>query len=89
MLNHLGVVRGVAFHPQTHHLATGSSDRQIKLWSCATGECLATFDGHDDAIWDLGFSSSGEYLASASSDGSATHSPFLHHLLQISVAQAT
>lgn len=71
VLNHSGVVRGLAFHPQTHHLATGSSDRQIKLWHCATGECLATFDGHDDAIWDLSFSSSGEYLASASSDGSA------------------
>ncbi|MBD1867290.1 NACHT domain-containing protein [Cyanobacteria bacterium FACHB-471] len=71
VLNHSGVVRGLAFHPQTHHLATGSSDRQIKLWNCATGECLATFDGHDDAIWDLTFSSNGEYLASASSDGSA------------------
>jgi WD40 repeat protein len=56
VLNHSGVVRGLAFHPQTHYLATGSSDRQIKLWNCATGECLATFDGHDDAIWDLSFS---------------------------------
>jgi WD40 repeat protein len=71
VLDHPGEVRGLAFHPQTHHLATGSGDRKIKLWDCVTGECLATFAGHDDAIWDVNFSSKGEYLASASSDGSA------------------
>ena len=39
-------VQAVAFSPDGRHLASGSIDRSVKLWSAETGECLNTLDGH-------------------------------------------
>ena len=39
-------VEAVSFSPDGRHLASGSDDRSVKLWSAETGECLNTLDGH-------------------------------------------
>ena len=40
------VVRAVAFSPDGRHLASGSDDCSVKLWSTETRACLDTFAGH-------------------------------------------
>jgi serine/threonine protein kinase len=49
-------------------LASGSSDRTIKIWDLATGEVQQTLIGHEDAVNALVFSPSGQLLISGSTD---------------------
>jgi hypothetical protein len=49
-------------------LATCSYDRQINLWTVATGKLLRTLAGHNGAVYELAFSKDGSVLASASAD---------------------
>ncbi|KYC41420.1 hypothetical protein WA1_22265 [Scytonema hofmannii PCC 7110] len=51
-------------------LASGSSDKTVKLWSF-DGRELKTLKGHSDAILSVSFSPNGMMLASASFDGTA------------------
>ena len=34
-------------------LASGSTDTTVKIWSVATGACVATLEGHDDNVISL------------------------------------
>lgn len=54
--------------PDGKLLATCSYDRQIDLWSVATGKLLRTLTGHNGAVCELAFSKDGSVLASASAD---------------------
>jgi WD40 repeat protein len=40
--------------------------KTVRLWDPATGECLRTLTGHDDAVWGVAFSPDGRLLATAS-----------------------
>ena len=51
-------------------LASGSSDRTVKLWDQRKQQCLHTFASHDDQVWAVAFSGDGRQLASASDDRS-------------------
>ena len=62
------MVRCVVFSPDGLTLASSSDDRTVKLWHIATGECLTTFEGHQDWIWEVDFSADGRYLVSGSED---------------------
>ncbi|ORX40139.1 WD40-repeat-containing domain protein [Kockovaella imperatae] len=48
--------------------ATGSRDKTIKLWDTQSGQCLYTFNGHDNWIRALVFHPMGKHLLSASDD---------------------
>ncbi|MEB3216716.1 MAG: NB-ARC domain-containing protein [Nostocales cyanobacterium 94392] len=61
-------VYSVAFNPQVNILASGSRDRNIKIWDCRTGECLHTLVGHEGRVKSVSFSSNGTLLATASDD---------------------
>ncbi len=55
----------VKFHPNCNYVATGSSDRSIRLWEVNSGSCVRIFTGHYGAIYSLAFSPDGRILASA------------------------
>ena len=48
-------------------LASGSSDKTIKVWELATGACVATLEGHEDTVFSLAVLEGGR-LASGSFD---------------------
>lgn len=49
-------------------VASGSRDRTIKIWDATTGQCLYTFNGHDNWVRGLCFHPSGKFLISVSDD---------------------
>jgi WD40 repeat protein/tRNA A-37 threonylcarbamoyl transferase component Bud32 len=77
LTGHAGGVTAVTIHPDEQTLASGSSDKTIKLWNLTTGEILHTFAGrslwfgagHTDRITALLFASDGHTLVSSSDDG--------------------
>ncbi|CAE6475128.1 unnamed protein product [Rhizoctonia solani] len=71
-------VGGVAWHPQATlsqspdavNLATGGADLEVSLWSLNSDKTLHTLKGHADRVCRVAFHPSGQYIASASYDGS-------------------
>ncbi|KAG8691014.1 hypothetical protein FRC09_011752 [Ceratobasidium sp. 395] len=71
-------VGGIAWHPQATlsqspesvNLATGGADREVSLWSLKSDKALHTLKGHADRVCRVAFHPSGQYVASASYDGS-------------------
>ncbi|MBE9181943.1 protein kinase [Oculatella sp. LEGE 06141] len=76
LTGHTGGITAVAVSPSDPILASGSSDKSIKLWNLLTGELLHTVsgrslwfgNGHSDRISALGFSPDGQMLISGSDD---------------------
>lgn len=66
---HAEKVEAFAFSPDGRYLATGSSDRTIRLWETATGHELRTFTGANTGIKALVFSLDGAQLFSGGNDG--------------------
>jgi len=52
-LPHTSDVRSVAFSPDGNLIASGSSDKTVKLWQAATGILVRTFRGHSDPVTDV------------------------------------
>ncbi|MEG4057044.1 MULTISPECIES: WD40 domain-containing protein, partial [unclassified Microcoleus] len=65
---HNGWVWSVAFSPDQKTLASGSSDKSIKLWNLQTRKLITMFTGHSGFVVTVGFSLDGKTLASGSSD---------------------
>jgi len=64
-----GCVRSVAFHPKDDRvLAWGSTDSTVKVWNRAIKE-IRTLHGHESWVESVAFSPDGDWIASASLDG--------------------
>lgn len=64
----LSSVNTLAISPDSHTLASGSDDKNIKLWDLNTKKVLASLSGHSQAVKSVAFSPDGKILASASDD---------------------
>lgn len=63
---HAEAVNALAFSPKGDILASGSTDKTIKLWEVSSGQAVRTLTGHPKALIDLVFNPEGSMLASAS-----------------------
>ena len=52
-----------------HYLATGSSDKQVRLWSIETGECVRHMFTVPSAIRSFAFTRSGTHLIAGNDAG--------------------
>ncbi len=68
LIGHSNYVWSVAFSPDGRILASGSSDKAIKLWNVQTQQQIAHLTRHLDAVRSVAFSPNGRILASGSSD---------------------
>lgn len=68
LAGHLDTVTCIAIQPNDNLIASGSSDRTIKIWD-QKGNLLQTLMGHTNWITSLSFSRTGQHLVSASRDG--------------------
>ena len=68
LTGHTGTVDSVSFSPDGQTLASGSSDKTIRLWNVHTGQTLRTLKGHTHWVSSVCFSPDGNTLASGSRD---------------------
>ncbi len=66
---HSGKLSSVAFSPDGKHVATGSSDRSVRIWDAATAEFIRQLNGHVGSVNSVSFSAQGDRLVSGSEDG--------------------
>jgi WD40 repeat protein len=60
---HGGRITTLGFSPDGRTLATGSDDRDVRLWSVGNGAELARLRGHSLEVGRVGFSADGSTLA--------------------------
>lgn len=66
---HTAQVHSVAVSPDGLTIASGSSDRTVKLWEATTGKLLRTLSGHTGRIFAVAFSTDSQIVASGGQSG--------------------
>ena len=59
----------LSWHPAGHAIAAGLKDNTIRVWNTASGDPIATLQGHGDYVWAVEYSPDGRLLATSGSDG--------------------
>ncbi|PPQ89185.1 hypothetical protein CVT25_001153 [Psilocybe cyanescens] len=66
---HTDCINSVAFSPDGRKIASGSSDKTIRVWNTLTGKLEGgPFIGHTDAVLPVAFSPDGKWIGSGSKD---------------------
>ena len=60
-----GVIRKIAFRPDGRDLAAGNDLGRVVVWDTATGTINRSFSAHEDRIFDVQYSTSGQQLVTA------------------------
>jgi WD40 repeat protein len=69
VVEHSGLVSGVAFSAGGRLLASASHDHSIRLWEFETRQCLERLYGNPSEVWALSFSADGRAVLSGAKDG--------------------
>ena len=69
LAGHTDSVNAMAYSPDSQTLASGSSDKTIRLWDAVTGEHKQTLEGHTGEIRSIVYTPDGHTLASGSWSG--------------------
>ncbi|KAI8911606.1 WD40-repeat-containing domain protein [Gorgonomyces haynaldii] len=64
---HKDAIYSVTFHPDTNHLASGSADRSVYIWSLRDGNLVASYPG-SASVYEVQFNNAGDKLAACTSD---------------------
>ena len=62
------MVSSVAFHPDGTCLASGASDKKIKIFDSRSQRLLQHYDAHSKGVNSVAFHSNGQFLVSTSDD---------------------
>ena len=66
---HTGSIWSVAYSSNGRHIASGSSDKTIRVWDVTTGQTVAgPFQGHTSDVTSVAYSPNGRHVVSGSSD---------------------
>src|SRR5262249_57014388 len=68
LAEHTGSVDAVAVSPDGKRIASGASDRLIKLWDRETGEEVLSLPGHTKGVVALAWAPDGKTLVSSGAD---------------------
>jgi WD40 repeat protein len=66
---HENAIRSITFSPDGRTIATGSTDKSVRLWSAVSFQELVKLEGHVGVVTSVAFSPDGRTLASGSFDG--------------------
>jgi len=66
---HLGPVDCAAFDPSSTRLATGSTDRTVRLWDRESGRGLAVLSGAEEPVLGVGFDAPGQRILARTEHG--------------------